>query len=338
MVHAAERGDPMISRRVFISMMAGGLLAAPLAAEAQPAGKVWRIGYLANGARTPDGGPPAALRQALVELGYVEGKTVTYAGRWAEAKRDRLPGLVAELVDLKVDLIVTLGGPAAEAAKEATSTIPIVIASTGDAVGIGLIASLARPGGNITGITDQATELSAKRLELLKEAVPKASRIAVLWNADDRAMTLRYREIERAARILRVAVQPLGVREPDDFDVAFSAMTRDRPDALFLVTDALTTLNRKRILDFAAVHRIPAMYEFGFLVRDGGLMSYGADFDDIWRRAAVYVDRILKGAKPGELPVEQPTRYYLLVNVKTAKALGLTIPASLLLRADELIQ
>ena len=338
MVHAAERGDPMISRRVFISMMAGGLLAAPLAAEAQPAGKVWRIGYLANGARTPDGGPPAALRQALVELGYVEGKTVTYAGRWAEAKRDRLPGLVAELVDLKVDLIVTLGGPAAEAAKEATSTIPIVIASTGDAVGSGLIASLARPGGNITGITDQATELSAKRLEFLKEAVPKASRIAVLWNADDRAMTLRYREIERAARILRVAVQPLGVREPDDFDVAFSAMTRDRPDALFLVTDALTTLNRKRILDFAAVHRIPAMYEFGFLVRDGGLMSYGADFDDIWRRAAVYVDRILKGAKPGELPVEQPTRYYLLVNVKTAKALGLTIPASLLLRADELIQ
>ena len=338
MVHAAERGDPMISRRVFISMMAGGLLAAPLAAEAQPAGKVWRIGYLANGARTPDGGPPAALRQALLELGYVEGKTVTYAGRWAEAKRGRLPGLVAELVDLKVDLIVTLGGPAAEAAKEATSTIPIVIASTGDAVGIGLIASLARPGGNITGITDQATELSAKRLEFLKEAVPKASRIAVLWNADDRAMTLRYREIERAARILRVAVQPLGVREPDDFDVAFSAMTRDRPDALFLVTDALTTLNRKRILDFAAVHRIPAMYEFGFLVRDGGLMSYGADFDDIWRRAAVYVDRILKGAKPGELPVEQPTRYYLLVNVKTAKALGLTIPASLLLRADELIQ
>jgi putative ABC transport system substrate-binding protein len=328
----------MITRRVFIGSLAGGLLTAPLAAEAQPAGKVWRIGYLANGARTPDGSPPAMLRQALLELGYVDGKTVTYVGRWAEAKRDRLPGLVAELLDLKVDLIVTLGGPAAEAAKEATSAIPIVIASTGDAVGIGLIASLARPGGNITGITDQATELSAKRLELLKEAVPKASRIAVLWNADDRAMTLRYREIERAARILRVAVQPLGVREPDDFDVAFSAMTRDRPDALFLVTDALTTLNRKRIFDFAAVHRIPAMYEFGFLVRDGGLMSYGADFDDIWRRAAVYVDRILKGAKPGELPVEQPTRYYLLLNVKTAKTLGLTIPPSLLLRADELIQ
>jgi putative ABC transport system substrate-binding protein len=321
-----------------MTVIAGGLLAAPLAAEAQPSGKVWRIGYLAGGARTADGAPPAALRQALGELGYVEGKTVTYVGRWAEAKRERLPGMVAELIDLKVDVIVVLGGPAAEAAKEATSTIPIVITTTGDAVGIGLIASLAHPGGNITGITDQAAELSAKRLELLKEAVPKASRIAVLWNADDRAMTHRYREVERASRILHVVVQPLGVRAPDDFDTAFSAMTRQRPDALFLVTDALTTLNRKRVLEFAALHRIPAMYEYGFLVRDGGLMSYGADLDDTFRRAAVYVDRILKGAKPEELPVEQPTRYYLLLNVKTAKTLGLKFPQSLLLRADEVIQ
>ena len=327
----------MITRRGFIGTVAGGLLAVPLNAQAQPAGKVWRVGYLTYGARPSDGRPPAALREALVELGYVDGKTVTYVGRWAEAKRDRLPGLAAELVDLKVDLIVTLGTPAAEAARAATSTIPIVIASYEDAIGIGLIASLARPGANITGITDQA-ELSAKRLEFLKEAVPKASRIAVLWNADHRAMTLRYREIERAASILRVAVQPLGVREPDDFDLAFSAMIRERPDALFLVTDALTTLNRKRVLDFAAVHRIPAMYEFGFLVREGGLMSYGAEFDDIWRHVAVYVDRILKGAKPGELPVEQPTRYYLVINLKTAKALGLTIPQSLLGRADEVIQ
>jgi putative ABC transport system substrate-binding protein len=327
-----------MDRRAFLGTLAGGLLTSPLAAEAQQAGKVWRVGFLAGGARTPDGGPPAPLRQALVELGYVDGKTVVYAGRWAEAKRDRLPGMAAELVDLKVDVIVTLGGPAAEAAKDATSTIPIVFAGAGDAVGTGLIASLARPGGNLTGITDQAAELSAKRLELLKEAVPKASRVAVLWNADDRAMTLRYREVERAARILRVAVQPLGVRAPDDFAVAFSAMTRDRPDALFLVTDALTTLNRKLVLDFAAAHRIPAMYESGIPVRDGGLMSYGASPEDTFRRAAAYVDRILKGAKPGELPVEQPTRYYLLLNVKTAKTLGLTIPPSLLLRADELIQ
>ncbi len=205
-------------------------------------------------------------------------------------------------------------------------------------MGTGLIASLARPGGNVTGITDQATELSAKRLELLKEAVPKASRIAVLWNADDRAMTLRYRETEKAARVLRVTVQPLGVREPDDFDGAFAAMIRERPDALFLVTDSLTALYRKRVLDFAAQHRIPAMYEFSFLVRDGGLMSYGPSLDDNFRRAAVYVDRILKGAKPADLPVEQPTRYYLVVNIKTAKALGLTIPPSLLLRADQIIE
>ncbi len=327
----------MTTRRAFLGTLAGGVLV-PLSASAQQAGKVWRIGWLHGAARTPDGAPPPALRQALQDLGYVEGKNATYFGRWAEAKRDRLPGLAAELVGLKVDVIVTRGGPAAEAARQATTTIPIVISGAGDAVGTGLISSLAHPGGNITGITDQAAELSAKRLELLKDAVPKASRIAVLWNADDLAMTLRYREVERAARILHVAVQPLGVREPEDFDTAFAAMTRNRPDAFFLVTDALTTLNRKRIIDFAAAHRIPAMYEFDFLVRDGGLMSYGWDLDDNLRRAAVYVDKILKGAKPGDLPVEQPTRYYLLINLKTAKALGLTIPPSVLLRADEVIQ
>ncbi len=300
----------MTTRRAFLGALAGAVLA-PISAGAQQPTKVWRIGYLHGAARTPDGAPPAALRQALQALGYVEGKDVTYVGRWAEAKRERLPGLAAELVDLKVDLIVTRGGPAAQAARQATTTIPIVISGAGDAVGTGLISSLAHPGGNITGISDQAAELS---------------------------MTLRYREVERAARILRVTVQPLGVREPEDFDTAFAAMIRNRPDAFFLVTDALTTLNRKRIIDFAAAHRIPAMYEFDFLVRDGGLMSYGWDLDDNLRRAAVYVDKILKGAKPGDLPVEQPTRYYLLINLKTAKALGLTIPQSLLLRADEVIK
>ena len=181
-------------------------------------------------------------------------------------------------------------------------------------------------------------ELSAKRLELLKEAVPKAARIAVLWNADDAGMTLRYREVEKAAQMLHVTVQPLGVREPNDFDGAFSAMMLNRPDALFLVTDALTSLNRKRVIDFALVHRIPAMYEFSFLVRDGGLMAYGANQDDNFRRAASYVDRIFKGAVPSALPVERPSRYYFTVNLKTAKALGLTIPPSLLLRADQVIE
>ena len=328
----------MISRRKFIGVLAGGAFASPRESKAQQPGKVWRIGLLGSSVRPPDGAPPAALRQALQELGYVDGTSVSYFGRWAEAKRDRLPVLAAELVGLKVDLIVTLGGAAAEAAKEATSTIPIVLVGGGDPVGTGLIASLARPGGNVTGITDQATELSAKRLELLKEAIPKASRIAVLWNADNRAMRLQYQEIEKAARVLGVTILPLGVREPDDFSVAFAAMTRERPDALFLVTDVLTNLNRRRILDFAATDRIPAMYEFGFLVREGGLMSYGPDAADGFRRAAVYVDRILKGAKPGDLPVEQPNRYYLLVNLKTAKTLGLTIPQSILLRADEVIQ
>ena len=233
---------------------------------------------------------------------------------------------------------MTTGAPAAEAAKKATSTIPIVFVAPGDAAATGLVTSLARPGGNITGISDPATELSAKRLGLLKEAVPSATRVAVMWNANDRAMTLRYGEVEKAARVLHVTVQPLGVRGPEDIDAALSAMTRERPDAFFVVSDALTNINRKRILDFAAAHHIPAMYEFGYYVQDGGLMSYGPTLDEMFSRAAIYIDRILKGAKPGELPVEQPTRYYLLVNLKTAKTLDLTIPPPLLLRADEVIQ
>ena len=326
-----------MDRRTFISSVALGLLGAPLA-DAQQAGKTYRIGFLAVGPRPADGALPASLRQALQELGYSEGKNVTYVGRWAEGRREQLPALAAELIAVKVDLIITFGSPAAAAAKEATSTIPIVMAVSGDPEGVGLVATLARPGGNVTGLTDNATALSAKRLELLKEAVPTASRIAVLWNAKDQAMTLRYREIDRAAHVLGVSVQPLGVREPDDFDHAFAAMERERPDALFMVTDSLTTLNRRRVLEFAETHRIPAMYEYASLVREGGLISYGPSFDDMFLRAAVYVDKILKGAKPGELPVEQPTRYYLVANLKTAKALGLTIPQSLLMRADEVIQ
>jgi len=327
----------MISRRSFIAGIALGLAAAPLTAGAQQ-GKTWRVGFLSGGARTPGGLPPLALREAFRELGYVEQQNVVYLGRWAEAKQYQLPGLAAELVGLKVDVIVTQGGPASFAAKQASSSIPIVLAQVGDADGIGLIESLARPGGNVTGVTDQSVDLSAKRLELLKEAVPKASRIAVLWNADDRGMTLRYREVEKAAQILHVAVQPLGVREPNDFEAAFSAMTLKRPDALFLVTDALTALHRKRVIDFALVHRIPAVYEFEFLVRDGGLMSYGASQDDNYRRAASYVDRIFKGSVPSALPVERPSRYYLTVNLKTAKALGLNFPQTLLLRADHVIE
>jgi len=326
-----------VDRRAFLGTVTG-LLAAPLAAQAQRGAKTWRVGFLSGGGRPPDGAPPLPLRQALQELGYVEQQNVIYLSRWANAKQDRLPGLAAELVGLKVDVIVTVGGPSSAAAKQASPSIPVVMALVGDADGLGLIDSLARPGGNVTGVTDQSADLSAKRLEIITEAVPRAARIAVLWNADDRGMTLRYREVEKAARTLHVTVQPLGVREPDDFDMAFSAMTANRPDALIMVTDALTLLNRKRVIDFALVHRIPAMYEASLLVQDGGLMSYGANQDDNFRRAASYVDRIFKGASPSTLPVERPGRYYLTIDLKTAKALGLTIPPALLLRADQVIE
>jgi putative tryptophan/tyrosine transport system substrate-binding protein len=327
-----------MDRRTFIGGIASGVLTGPLDAFAQQQGKVWRIGFLTNAARPPDGALPAAFRQALGELGYVDGKNVTYVGRWGETKFERLPGLAAELVGLNVDLLLTTGAPAADAAKGATSTIPIVVVVPGDADATGLVASLARPGGNITGISDPATELTAKRLGLLKEAVPSATRVAVMWNSNDRAMTLRYGEVEKAARVLHVTVEPLGVRGPDDIDGALSTMTRERPDALFVVSDALTNTNRKRILDFVATHHIPAMYEFSLYVQDGGLMSYGPNMDDLFRRAALYVDRIFKGAKPGELPVELPTKFELVIDLKTAKALGLTLPQPLLLRADEVIQ
>jgi putative ABC transport system substrate-binding protein len=327
-----------MERRTVMLAIGGSLLAAPFACYPQKPAKVWRIGLLSGGPRPADGAPPVALRRALEKLGYVDGKDVTFTGRWAEANSERLPGFAAELVGLDVDLLLTIGAPAAEAAKKATSTIPVVFVGPGDAADTGLVKSLARPEANVTGISDPATELSTKRLELLKEAVPRATRVAVIWNADDRAMTLRYGKVEKAARDLRVTIEPLGVRNPGDIDAALATMSEKRPDAVFLVSDALTSINRKRILDFAAANNIPAMYEFGSYVRDGGLMSYGPNPDDMWGRAAVYVDKILKGAKPGELPVEHPTRYYLVVNLRTAKALGLTIPQSLLLRADEAIQ
>jgi putative ABC transport system substrate-binding protein len=314
-----------------------GILSLPFLAASQPAQKVFRVGHLAGGGRTPDGAPPGLLRQSMRGLGYNEGQNVTYEARFAEGKLERLPAMAAELVQLKVDVIVAQGGAATAAAKQTTSTIPIVMApAAGDAVATGLIASPAHPGQNVTGLTDESVQLSAKRMELLKEAVPKAARIAVLWN--DRGMSLRYREIENAARLLQVEVQAHGVREPDDFEVAFSKMARQRPDAMFLVADVMTIMNRKRFIEFAATQRIPAMHETDLHVRDGGLMSYGPTSEDDFRQAALYIDRILKGAKPADLPAQQPARYYLAVNLKTAATLGLTIPPSLLVRTDNLIQ
>jgi putative tryptophan/tyrosine transport system substrate-binding protein len=327
-----------VERRTFLACVAGGVLAAPLAAVAQQTGKVWRVGFLAVGVRPPDSAAPAPLRTELQAQGYVEGKDVTYEGRWAEGRSERLPALAAELIARKVDLIVGFGGPAAAAAKQASVTTPVVVLNAGDAVETGLVASLARPGGNVTGVNDPAAALSAKRLEILREVVPAARRVAVLWNAGNYAMTLRYRQIQKAAQELGIVIEPLGVREPDDFDAALAAMTRVRPDALMMVTDALTNLNRQRVLDYAATQRIPAMYEFGSVVQGGGLISYGSDQDENFRLAADYVAKVLRGAKPADLPMEQPRRYFLVINLKTAKALGLAIPQTLLLRADELIQ
>ena len=324
-------------RRRQVLIAAGAILAAPYTGMAQQQGKVWRIGFLSGGAR-PANGVPLALRESLAKLGYVEGNNVVYEGRWADAKFDRLPALASELVERRVDAIVVLGWIACQEIKRATSTIPIVTAAVGDAIESGLAASMARPGANLTGMSDPEAELSAKRLQLLKDVVPKAKRIAVLWNQDDLAMTLRYRQIEMAARGLRVIVQRLGVREPDDFGTAFATMTRERPDALIMITDALTALNRNRVIEYAALNRIPAIYERSFLVQDGGLMSYGSNTDETYHRDAYFVDRILKGTKPADLPMEQPTHFYLFINLKTAKTLGIKFPNSILMQATNVIE
>ena len=248
-----------------------------------------------------------------------------------------MPLLAQELVDAKVDVIVTTGFPPAIAAK-ATGVSTVAASGVGDPVATGLIESLARPGTNVTGISDDASELSTKRLGLLKELVPELRRVAMLWNQDDLGMSLRYKASSEAAMGLGVAVQPLGVREPDDFAASFSAMDHERPDAILMVSDSLTVLNRKRVFDYAAAHRLPAIYEAEMFVREGGLMSYGADTAESYRRAADFVDQIVRGAKAAELPFERPTRYVFALNLKTAAALGLTIPPTLLARADEVIE
>lgn len=328
----------MTQRRQLV--LGAGLTAfvSPLAVLAQTTRKVWHLGFVSPGLRPPDGTPPRPFREELRRLGYSEGKDIIFEGRWAEMHSERLAALAAQLLASKVDVVVAQGWTAATALKQATSSVPIVVVYAGDVVEAGLVTSLAHPGGNVTGVNDPAAVLSAKRLELLKELVPSAKRVAVLWNAGNYAMTLRYHEIQKAADMLRIDIEPLGVREPDDFDVALSSMNRQRPDALMMVTDALTNLNRQRVIDYAAAHQIPAMYEFGSVVHSGGLMSYGSDESTNFKLAAQYVAKVIAGAKPGDLPVQQPNEYFLVINLKTAKALGLTIPQAILVRAAELVE
>jgi putative ABC transport system substrate-binding protein len=278
------------------------------------------------------------LQRGLRELNYVEGQNIAIEYRFAEGKPEQLPMLAAELVRMKVDVIVAWGTQATLAAKQATTTIPIIMTGVTDPAQSGLVASLARPGGNITGATTLAADLSGKRLELLKEIVPNLSRVAVLWNGHSSAMALRVKEAEVAARALGVTLQSVGVQGPDDVDRAFAVMTQERPDAFLVVLDTFIFVQRSHILDFVATNRLPAMYEMRDFVEEGGLMTYGPSFIDLLGRAATYVDKILKGTKPADLPVEQPMRFELVINLKTAKALGITIPPSLLVLADKVIQ
>ncbi|QDW39914.1 hypothetical protein FFI89_023895 [Bradyrhizobium sp. KBS0727] len=324
-------------RRDFIALTGGAAAAWPLSALAQTA-KVYRVGTLTPGppvSATADRG--AVLFDGLAKRGYLLGQNLIHEARGASGKLELVPKLMQELKAASVDVVVTLGYPAAAAAK--ASGVPTVLASgSGDPVKTGLVESLARPGGNVTGIADDASILSTKRLSLLATLLPRLRRVAMLWNKDDLGMSMRYETSANAAQGVGITVQPLGVREPDDFNEAFAAMTRDPPDAILMVSDSLTVLNRKRVIDYAAEHRLPAIFEADSIVRDGGLMSYGADTRESFDRAAAMVDLILKGAKPADLPVEQPTRYQFVINIKAAKSIGLEIPATLTALADEVIE
>ena len=326
-------------RREFIALV-GGAIACPMGVRAQQqADKVPRIGFL--GLTSPSDRPSLldAFRQGLRELGWVEGQNIVIDYRYAEGRVDRLPDLAAELVRLKVDLIVSEGTQGVTAARNATETIPIVMIFVRDPVGNGLIASLARPGGNVTGMSGSAgLEIVAKQLELLKETVPKIRRVAILSNPANAYHQLAIREVNVAARSLGVELQLLGARGPNEFDGAFAAMAKERVGALLVLSDAIFGYHQTRLVDLAARSRLPAAYGVRESVEAGGLMSYGTNFLDLYRRSAAYVDKILKGAKPADLPVEQPTKFELVINLKTAKALGLSVPPGLLAIADEVIE
>lgn len=322
-------------RRDFIASLAS---TAAFGCSAFAQGRIYRVGSLSPlmpfGPDSPLG---LLLARSFAARGYSVGNNLVIEARGAGGRVQDLPRVAQALADAKVDVIVTNGYPAAVAAK-ATGLPTVVTHAAGDPVATGLIASLARPGGNVTGISDNATELSAKRLQILKDVAPKVHRVAMLWNKNDRAMTLRYQASADTAGALGISVQPLGVSEPEDFADAFAAMERDMPNAILMVADSLTILNRRRVFDFAAAHKLPGMYEYENIARDGGLMSYGPDFEECFGRAAALADKILKGAKPADLPFEQPTRYRLTINLKTAKAMNLEIPSMLLVRADETIE
>jgi putative tryptophan/tyrosine transport system substrate-binding protein len=314
--------------------LALSLLVAPLSSDTHAVAKVVQIGILAN---EPS---PAieALRSALHALGYIEGQNMVFVSRWAQGRPEQFPALAAEIVRLQVDVIVTWATPATQAAKDATSTIPIVMGATGAPVEAGLVASLAQPGGNITGLTSIAADLEEKRLAFFKEAAPAVTRVALLWNPSNAFSVLTLKRTQAAAQALGVHLHPVEVQSANDFEHAFAAITREYAEALIVHPDPLILYHRTQIADFTTKSRLPSMHGYRDHVEAGGLMAYTPDYSDLFRRAAVYVDKILKGAKPGDLPVEQAMKFILIINLNTAKALGLTLPPTLLFQADEVIR
>ena len=327
-----------MDRRSFVSTAAGALLVRAVPANAQPAKKVPRIGVLHPG--TPASAPQSveAFRQGLREHGYEEGKNIVVERRYTESRPERVAEVAAEFVRLKVDVIVTSLDVATAAVKQQTQTIPIVMAISIDPVATGFVSSLARPGGNVTGLSTMSPELAAKRLELLREAVPALSRVAIMWNTNVPGNLLEYKEAGDAARSMRLQLQSVEVSSVDDFERAFSALKTGGAQALIVAGSGLTFTNARQIASLAMKHRLPSMVSSRDRVDAGALIAYGPNLAELWRRAATYVDKILKGAKPGDLPIEQPSKFELIINLKTARALGLTLPQSLVLRADEVIQ
>jgi putative ABC transport system substrate-binding protein len=329
----------MNTRRRLVLALTAGALAAPLESFAQQPARIVRIGFLHPGSSQGSDIQLQAFRDGLRELGYVEGKNLQLEIRWGEGKLERLPALAAELVQLNVDVLVAATSPSVEAARQATRTIPIVMPLSSDPVGDGVVASLARPGGNVTGLSVMAPELGEKRLQLLKETFPKVSRaVAVLWNPSYVGMRARFEQAKVAAPAVGLTVRSMEVRDTRALDVAFEAIVHEHPEALLLLVDPFTRSQRSRIVEFAAEQRLPAIYESSEFVDAGGLISYGPNMLGMFRRSATYVDKILKGAKPADLPIEQPTKIELVINMKTAKALGIKFPESILLRADRVIE
>jgi putative ABC transport system substrate-binding protein len=325
-------------RRNFVALLGGVVAAWPFAARAQHGGKIPRIGFMGNSTAALEANLIGAFRQGLRDHGYEEGRNVEIVFRWAEGRYERFPALISELIAANVDVIVTAGTPATLALKKATSTVPVVMAAVGDPVGTGIVPNLARPGGNITGLSTIAPDLEGKRLELLREIVPHLARVAFFLNPANDFHTVSMRQALAAAQALNIELHPCEVSKSEDLADAFAAIVKDKPNGLLILADRIFLHNRQRMMDFATENRLPSVNAYRELVEAGGLMSYGPSYEETHRRAADYVDRILRGARPGDLPIEQPTRFTLIVNLKAAEALGLEVPPTLVARADEVIE